>query len=299
MKGFGHITWGCSAYVIIISIMTIIMLPIEHTGYMWASIGLGIGALIVQNWEAQWDRAYKQTKAKTDPKKKAFYRKLYKSARLVIMTMLTFGVMILCFFHIGLMYNGLPNFHFSLIFSGYFVAILGAYLPDIDLNIDGVEGHRNPLTHSATIGSVMAFSMIFFLDGDFLIICFIPFALCVGLMMHLYCDIIPEGSNGWQAIKSLFDWSETPGDIRGIREGCEQPYLIFNGAIASFFAIFCILRSMSERIAFPAVWGMNGANFTPVSTPLFIIGILLVLAPFIMQFIFSDQRKKKRTATKK
>jgi len=293
LKGFGHITWGAGVYVIVVSAMTMIMLTIEHIEIMIASMVLAILALVVQNWEAQWDRAYKKMSAKTNATKKKFYKNLYRGARMVIMILLTFSVMILCFFHIGLMYNGLENFHFALIFAGYWLAILGAVTPDFDLTVGGVKAHRDPTTHSAMLGSVIAISFIFFVDGAWTILCFISFGLCIGMMMHLICDIIPEGSNGIKAIVSLFKWKENPGDIREIKEGREQLYLVTNGAILGFFAFFSILRSFTERVTFPAIWGINGTNFTGLSSTLFIVSILLLIAPLIMRVMFSDKRKKR------
>lgn len=285
MKGFGHITWGAAVYVILVSALTMIMLPVQHIEYTITSLVLAVGAIVVQNWEAQWDRAYKKTKAKTNPTKKKFYKNLYRGARMVIMTLLTIAVMILVFFHIGLMYNGLENFHFALVFVGFWLAILGAVTPDFDLTIGGVKAHRDPLTHSSALGSVIAISLIFFVGDEWVILSFISFGLCVGMMMHLICDIIPEGSNGIQAIVSVFKWKESPGDIRGIREGCEQPYLVINGGILAFFSIFSIVRSLTERIAFPAVWGTDGAGFNGLSTTLFIISILLLITPFVMRIL--------------
>ena len=299
MKGFGHITWGASAYVIAISLLTILLLPITRVEFMIGAISLAVLAIIVQHFEAIADKGYKETK---DGLKKAVFKKTYKILRMVIVTMLTFAILLLMGFHIGLMYNGLENFHFGLIFSGYFLAIFGSMIPDLDTGIFGIGSHRDPTTHSALIGSVMAFSLIFFLEGDFLIICFMSFSICIGMMMHLFCDIVPEGSNGIKALISLFRWKESPGDIRGIREDREQPYLVTNGLILGFFAIVSIVRSLTERVAFPAVWGVNGANFTDISAILFVVSVLLLIAPLIMRVLFSDKKKKstkKRTASPK
>jgi hypothetical protein len=286
MKGFGHVTWAGAIYNILIAIMTMILLSVSRTEFLWVAIGLSAGALILQNWQAMWYRAYRDKETKN----KEFYKKLSEISKLIITALMTISALILMIFHIGLMYNGLPNFHFGMVFGGYILATEVAINADKDFTIGGVRAHRDPFTHSASIGSLLAFFFIFFLEGDALIVCILGFGICTGMMMHLFCDIVPEGRNGLQAIVAFFKWKESPGDIRGIRESCEQPWLLINGSILGFFGILSILRSLTTKAEFPAVWGMGGWGFTALSQALFVTSIILLILPFVLRVLFRDKK---------
>lgn len=297
MKGFGHLVYAGVGYLITMNILSIALLDITQIGILIGSIVVAIGAGFIQVFHAKLD---KEKNAMTGKDVETKERRAKKSKRVALLKKLaildlTISAIILMLFHIGLMYNHLPFFNPVFILIGFYLAFLvGGVLPDLDFMF-GIKYHRDPTTHSALIGGFFATLCLFFVDSAQLPFCIIMIGITIGAAMHLFCDIIPEGSSGWQAFKALIDWSESPGDIRNIKEGKEQLYLVLNGLILIFFSIFLALRSLTGRLQFPSLLEGGKFTFDLVTISWFIVCIAALISTSLMQMIFSSVRKPKKT----
>jgi len=299
MKGFGHFVYAGVGYLIFINVLSIILLDITRIGFLIASIAVAIGAGWIQSIHARAEKKYNEGKKgmPTDEREKKRKRiSLYKKLAIID---LTISAVILMAFHTGLIYNDLPYFNPVLILLGLFLSLLmGAVLPDLDFML-GIKFHRDPTTHSTLLAGFFATLCIFFLDDGLSPVNIMIAGITVGAAMHLFCDIIPEGSNGWQTIKALFQWSESPGDIRNIKEGREQLYLVLNGLILMFFSVFLALRALTGRLQFPSLLNAGIITLDPIAVSWFIACVLLLLSVSLMQVIFSSVKKTKKKTTKK
>jgi hypothetical protein len=108
------------------------------------------------------------------------------------------------------------------------------------------------------------------------------FGLTVGATLHLFCDVVPDGSNVWEALKSFVNWDKSPGDIRGIKESKEQAYLIVNGLILAVHSILLVLRSLSFVCDFPPIVSNGVVSINMVSIGLFVFTMILFLISFVI-----------------
>jgi hypothetical protein len=108
------------------------------------------------------------------------------------------------------------------------------------------------------------------------------FGLTVGAGLHLFCDVVPDGSNVREALVSFFKWDKSPGDIRGIKENKEQAYLIVNALILSVHSVLLVLRSLSFVCDFPPIVSNGVVSITTISVGLFVFCMILFIISLII-----------------
>lgn len=276
MKGFGHLIWSAVGYNIAIAILTVVLLTFKRIEIIIGAVAISALAVIIQMISARMQK-----------KKKS--RKIYMGLRKLSLVALSISSLMMMAFHLGLNYNGLPHFNGVFLFIGLYLSMFGAYLPDADTKMLGIGHHRDPTTHSALLGGVIAFLLIFLTDQTYAPILIVFCGLTIGIAMHLLCDLIPHGSMGWKAIKSVFVWKKTPGNVVGIKEKYEQLYLFMNASILIYFSVLLAIRSLTEKLHFPSIIRDAQVTFTPLSLPLFIISISLICIPSALQIFFKSK----------
>jgi len=114
-----------------------------------------------------------------------------------------------------------------------FMVIVGAHFPDFDLDF-GTRYHRSPLTHSFIIP--LALAIFYLLQRPSPDVMRLLAFFFLGYSSHLFLDIFPaKASILARAIAPFKNY--TPGDIRGIPEKMEKPWLIGSGLLTLALAI--------------------------------------------------------------
>ena len=218
-------------------------------------------------------------------------RRYYLATREISIAFLLTALVSLIYFHSARALNRLDNFEEALIMTGFLFSYIGSVLPDADLML-GIENHRNKWTHSSIIPSVVVIVVLFFTSEILLPVCMFLFGLTVGAMLHLFCDVVPDGSSVWEALKSFIKWDKSPGDIRGIKENKEQAYLIINGLILGVFSILLVLRSLSWVCDFPPIINNGIISINMISIGLFVFSMILFLLSLILMRAFRSKPRK-------
>lgn len=121
------------------------------------------------------------------------------------------------------------QFHYKIATINFWMAwllvILGAYFPDIDLDF-GSKFHRSFWTHGHFIPLFL--QIVYLIRPDVVIIELFGFFF-MGYASHLLLDIFPSHKALLKRFWSWFRYHQTPGDIRGIPERYERPWLITSG----------------------------------------------------------------------
>ncbi len=286
MKGYAHYIWSASAFIVAMLMVTSIFYPVgDFRAIIIASVATFI-SITFQTRSSRKEREYKALKGKNNisKKQKKKMRKSYLATREVSVVFLLIALVSLIYFHSMRALNRLDNFDEAVIMTGFLFSYIGSILPDSDLML-GIENHRNKWTHSAIIPSTVAIVCIFFTSTILLPVCMLLFGLTVGAALHLFCDVVPEGSNVREALVSFVKWDKSPGDIRGIKENKEQAYLIINGLILVAFSVLFVLRQLSGLCDFPPIMNngilsisMLSIGLLAFSIFLFMISIIIMLA---------------------
>ncbi|MHA1238563.1 MAG: hypothetical protein ACTSSJ_04895 [Candidatus Odinarchaeia archaeon] len=114
---------------------------------------------------------------------------------------------------------------------GAIIGFTGAYFPDFDLEL-GVRFHRSPISHSAII-PVMFFATYLYFTLTATMEAVVLNLLAVFFLTystHLFADLLPSKRGFLKRFQTILSTS-TPGDIRGVPEKLEKPWLIVSGAI--------------------------------------------------------------------
>ena len=135
---------------------------------------------------------------------------------------------------------------------GLFMVVLGSHFPDFDLDF-GSRFHRSPYTHSPLIPGIIFMGYLFSSSPAWVLEVMAWFI--VGYSTHLYFDTIPSGKGLIGFIISAFQPQSSPGDIRGIDEPLEKPFLIVGGTLCLLMALFMMLL----------VRGVISFSFLPIS----------------------------------
>ena len=251
------------------------------------AFGFTFFSILFQIRSSKKERDYKTLKGKDDVTKeqKRKNRSAYLATREMSIILLLIALVFLIYFHSMRAINKLDNFDEALIMTGFLFSYIGSVLPDADLML-GIENHRNKYTHSAIIPSTVAIVCIFFTNAALMPVCMILFGLTVGAMLHLFCDVVPEGSNMGQALISFVKWDKSPGDIRGIKEDKEQAYLIINGLILGIFLLLFVLRQLSGLCDFPPIVNNGVVSISLLSIALLVFSLILFLISFVIMRAF-------------
>lgn len=172
------------------------------------------------------------------------------------------------------------------------LVICGAEIPDFDFRIIGVDGHRDPLTHSWLIATILwALVMVAFPVGDTNIIYISLF--CVGYASHLMLDTIPSTATFFEGIKEFFAMHHSPGDIRNVPEKWEHPWLFF-----SSIALFIEFALGVTRFYGTHGFDYDVADWNPPSIAITVVG-WTALALWIGLMISGRFAEKKKPSSKK
>ena len=293
MKGYSHYIWSASAFVVAMLVVTSIFYPIGDYRAIILSAVFTFFSIVFQIRSSKKERVYKDLKGKNNVSKeqKRKVRRSYLATREISIFFLLTALIALTYFHSARALSRLENFDEAVIITGFLFSYIGSVLPDSDLML-GVENHRNKWTHSAIIPSIVAIICIFFTNATLLPICMLLFGLTVGAMMHLFCDVVPDGSNVREALVSFFKWDKSPGDIRGIKENKEQAYLIINGLILMAFSILFVFRQLSGLCDFPPIVNNGVISISQISLALLVFSLILFLLSFIIMRAFRSAPRK-------
>ncbi|MFX1444335.1 MAG: hypothetical protein ACFFHV_13050 [Promethearchaeota archaeon] len=292
MKGYAHYIWSASAFVVAMLIITSIFYPVgDFRAIIIASIATFI-SIAFQTRSSRKEREYKALKGKntTSKEQKKRMRRSYLATREISAGFLLIALVFLIYFHSMRALSRLDNFDEAVIMTGFLFSYIGSVVPDSDLML-GVENHRSKYTHSALIPSTVAIVCLFFTNEALMPICMLLFGLTVGAALHLFCDVVPEGSNVREAVVSFIKWDKTPGDIRGIKENKEQAYLIINGLILVVFSILFVLRQLSGLCDFPPIMNNGVLSISTLSIGLFAFSIFLFMISIIMMLTWRSKPK--------
>ncbi|MHA1917863.1 MAG: metal-dependent hydrolase [Candidatus Ranarchaeia archaeon] len=132
------------------------------------------------------------------------------------------------------------------------LVIVGSMFPDFDWDL-GTKYHRSTFTHSPIIpGLIFFYYLVSPVIGfpTYIWVYEVMSWFSVGYATHLLLDIFPSNSGLIGMIITSFNPSHTPGDLRGVPERMERPFLIFSGIICILISIagFLIGRGI---ISFP------------------------------------------------
>ncbi|MFX0073278.1 MAG: hypothetical protein ACFFAO_19535 [Candidatus Hermodarchaeota archaeon] len=293
MKGYAHYIWSASSYVVVMLIITLILFPKGEFLLLVLGFIFTICAIALQTRSSKKERGYKAIKGKDEniKKLKKKMRIRYLAIRETSLILLLIALGLLTAIHSVLAVNRQINFDEALIITGFLLSYVGSVLPDSDLML-GVENHRNKYTHSAIMPSVAVIISIFFTHEDLLAVNTLLFGFTIGVMMHLFCDVVPDGSNVREAIVSFIKWDKSPGDIREIKENKEQLYLIVNGLILGVFSTLLVLRSCFYILVFPPIVNNGVVSINLISIILFVFSMILFIIPFIMIRLYRSKKKK-------
>lgn len=292
MKGYAHYIWSASAYLVAMLIVTSILYPIGDYRAIIISSVCTFFSIVFQIRSSKKERVYKDLKGKNNVSKeqKRKVRRSYLATREVSIFFLLTALIALTYFHSALALSRLENLDEAVIITGFLFSYIGSVLPDSDLML-GVENHRNKWTHSAIIPSIVAIICIFFTHATLLPVCMLLFGLTIGSMMHLLCDVVPDGSNVREALVSFFKWNKSPGDIRGIKENKEQAYLIINSLILGAFSILFVFRQLSGLCDFPPIVNNGVISISQISLALLVFSLILFLLSFVIMRTFRSTPK--------
>lgn len=156
----------------------------------------------------------------------------------------------------------------------WLLVIFGSYFPDIDLDF-GTKFHRSFITHSHFVP--LFFQFVYLIKPDVVTIELFGFFF-MGYSSHLLLDILPSSKSFFKQFWPWFLYHHTPGDIRGIPEKYERPWLVLTGLyVALLSALFLSIK-----------WKILLAFFI-FNVLLFIVG--LALAAFGLS-IYTRYRKR-------
>lgn len=203
---------------------------------VWLGLLTNIAAMMIYGWatiidnnEAKKEKATKGTEK--EHKTHELVDKGISKAKKLAFIMLYANVVIVC---VVASFNNTQWFGWNISAAVISVGmvIFGAELPDFDTKILGIEAHRNPLTHSWVIPTILwTLGMVAFPFGDITLIYIGMF--CIGYASHLMLDTIPSTAGFFEGIKEFFAFHHAPGDIRGVPENWEHVWL-FSGAVGLF-----------------------------------------------------------------
>jgi len=292
MKGYAHYIWSASAFVVAMLIVTSIFYPVgDYRAIIIASI-FTFFSIAFQTRSSKKEREYKALKGSNNISKeqKKKMRRSYLATREISVTFLLIALISLIYFHSLRALIRLDNFDEAVILTGFLFSYIGSVIPDADLML-GVENHRSKYTHSALIPSTVAIVCLFFTNEALMPICMLLFGLTVGAALHLFCDVVPDGSSVREALVSFIKWDKSPGDIRGIKENKEQAYLIINGLILGVFSVLFVLRQLSGLCNFPPIMNNGILSITMLSIGLFAFSILLFIISIVIMFAWRIKPK--------
>ena len=166
---------------------------------------------------------------------------------------------------------------------GWLLVILGAYMPDIDLDF-GTKYHRSFWTHGPLIP--LFFAIMYGLTPSWLTLSLLGFFF-MGYASHLLLDIFPSNSSLFKMVWSLFATYQTPGDIRSIPEWFERPWLGGSGIYVIVLAI----------LFFSSSWNLLTIGFTYVWFATIVIGI--IWTGLGVSIYFKHNKKKKRRGSRR
>jgi len=146
--------------------------------------------------------------------------------------------------------------------------ILGAYIPDIDLDF-GTKYHRSFWTHGPFIP--LFFATVYGLTPSAITLSLLGFFF-MGYASHLLLDIFPSHSSIFKMIWSLFATYQTPGDIRSLPEWFERPWLIISGIYVVSLATLFFLEAWS---LLPISFGYAWINTLIIGSILFGLGTII------------------------
>lgn len=159
----------------------------------------------------------------------------------------------------------------------WLLVILGAYLPDIDLDF-GTKYHRSFWTHGPIIP--FFFALVYGITPSTIVLNLFGFFF-MGYASHLLLDIFPSGASLFKMVWTLFTTYQAPGDIRSIPEWFERPWLAGSG-------LYVIALS---TIFFLEAWGQSPILFMYAWITAIVIGALWCAFGIV---IYLKNYKKKR-----
>lgn len=143
------------------------------------------------------------------------------------------------------------DFHYHLVNIDFWLAwllvIFGAYFPDIDLDF-GTRFHRNLITHSHIV--VMFIAAVYLTTPVSQVLELLGFFF-LGYASHLLLDIFPSNASLFKRIWTIFASYQTPGDLRGIPEWLERPWLVICGITAATIGVLFLNEA----------WALVSINF--------------------------------------
>jgi len=191
------------------------------------------------------------------------------------------SVMFLIIFYFVDFHYHLTNINFWL---AWLLVIFGAYFPDIDLDF-GTRFHRNLFTHSHIV--VMFIAAVYFTTPVPQVLELLGFFF-LGYASHLLLDIFPSNASVFKRVWTIFASYQTPGDLRGIPEWLERPWLVICGIITASIGVLFLNEA----------WTLVPLNFFIFSLITLILGVIWAVFGILQTTKESKKKKHRRHKSK-
>ena len=176
------------------------------------------------------------------------------------------------------------HYHVNIDFwLAWLLVIFGAYFPDIDLDF-GTRFHRSLLSHSHIV--VMFIAAVYLTTPVPQVLEILGFFF-LGYASHLLLDIFPSNASLFKMIWTVFTSYQTPGDLRGIPEWLERPWLVICGIIAATLGVLFLNEA----------WALSSINFFVYVIVTLIVGTTWAI--FGILETRKEPKKKKRHHSRK